>query len=188
LKRIIITSAAAVAITASGLALAGSAGAATSTSKVVITTKSYAHEDTTSVSGTATLPNPDRGPVWAMDNLNETWTITPVTGLTDGANYSVVLKTTGTFSGWADPRTATEGSLNPGGPLASKGKVTGTIQYDVASTTPPDLNAVPAIQAPNTTLGAVIGQMFDGNGNIVGGGQYTFTYANVAGAPYVQNG
>jgi hypothetical protein len=189
LKRIIITSAAAAAITASGLALAGSAGAATSTSKVVITTKSYAHYDTTSVSGTATFDSPN-GPVWAIDNLNEKWTVTPITDPGNGANYSVTLSlTTGSrFAEFADPRTAAEGSANPGGPRAGTGTVTGTIQWDVQSPTAPDLGAVPAVQQPNTSLGTVRHQIFDGNDTVVGGGHYTFTYANVAGAPYVQTG
>ena len=93
MKRIIISAAAALAGTGLALGLASSAGAATSTSKVVITTKSYAHYDTTTVSGTATFDSPN-GPVWAIDNLNEKWTVTPIADPGDGANYSVTLNVT----------------------------------------------------------------------------------------------
>jgi hypothetical protein len=118
------------------------------------------------------------------------WTVTPITDPGDGANYSVTLSvTTGSrFAEFADPRTAAEGSANPGGPRAGTGTVTGTIQWDVQSPTAPDLGAVPAVQQPNTSLGTVRHQIFDGNDTVVGGGHYTFTYANVAGAPYVQTG
>jgi hypothetical protein len=178
-----------LAVPASAMASSHASGSTTA-SKVVIATKSFGHNDTTSVSGTATLPS-GNGPVWAEDNLAESWTITPISDPGDGANYSVTLKVNPTgshFAAWADPRTAGEGSSNPGGPLISHGTITGTLQYDVQSSTPPDLNSVPAIQAPGTGLGAVLHQVFDNNDNEVGGGHYTFTYKNVAGSPYTQTG
>ena len=62
------------------------------------------------------------------------------------------------------------------------------IEYDIQSSSAPDLSGVPAVQAPNTSLGTVIGQIFDRNQSIVGGGHYRFTYAKVCGAVYGQSG
>jgi hypothetical protein len=44
------------------------------------------------------------------------------------------------------------------------------------------------VQQPNTSLGTVIGQIFDGNQSTVGGGHYSFTYTNVCGEVYGQSG
>ena len=147
----------------------------------VVNTKSYAHYDTTSNSGNATLTS-SNGPVWAMDSLGERWVaaayaVTP----TDGANYSVTLTITAgsKFSEFADP--------NTGNVRVGQGKVFGVLQYDLQSSTPPSAANVPAIQAPNTGLGAVLDQIFGaGNYTIVGGGNYYFRYLNVAGVEYDQ--
>ena len=67
-------------------------------------------------------------------------------------------------------------------------KVFGVLQYDIQSSTPPSAASVPAIQAPNTGLGAVLDQIFGaGNYTIVGGGNYYFRYLNVAGVEYDQS-
>lgn len=169
-----------------------SASASIGTGKVIITTKSYGHMDTTSASGTATFSS-DNGPVWAIDSLNEQWTIVPETS---PGNYSVTLKIMkgSKFAEFADPGAGTNESTdpcpggNPGGPRTGQGAVSGTIQYDIQSSSGPDLNSVPRVQDPNTSLGAVLGQIFDGNQNIVGGGHYTFDYANVCGHVYEQQG
>jgi hypothetical protein len=136
MKRILLTIAAAAAVLAGGVAAAAPAMASTAphAHKVHAVTYSPDHPDTTSVTGTATRPSPG-GPVWAIDQLRESFTVTPVHGLQDGANYSIRINVTGTFKGFADPRMATEGSPNPGGPLRSHGVVLGTIQYDVSSPT-----------------------------------------------------
>jgi hypothetical protein len=103
------------------------------------------------------------------------------------------------FSEFADPgqgttENGTPGApdpctpVNPGGPHTGTGNVAGNIEYDVSSTTAPDLSGVPPVEQPNTSLGTVIGQIFDGNQQIVGGGSYSFTYTNVCGEAYGQSG
>jgi hypothetical protein len=84
------------------------------------------------------------------------------------------------FSEFADP--------NTGNVRVGQGKVFGVLQYDIQSSTPPSAASVPAIQAPNTGLGAVLDQIFGaGNYTIVGGGNYYFRYLNVAGVEYDQS-
>ena len=186
MKRIIISAAAAAAVIGGGLAAAIPASA----SVAPITAKTYSplHADTTSVSGSATqmLPN-GNGPVWSYDNLHETITAKPESG---PGNWNVTIKVGNgsNYHGFADPRTADEHSPDPGGILASQGTVTGTIRYDIQSSTPPDPSAVPATQPPGTGLGAVLSQLFHGNNTTVGGGHYLFNYANVGGTPYSQAG
>ena len=159
---------------------------------VNVFTRSFAHEDTTSVTGTATFPS-DRGPVWAFDNLNENWKITQNADVSPGTHdFTVVLNVYpkgSHFSEFADPRSSSEGSSNPGGPMIGHGGISGTISYDIQTANEPSLNSVPDIQPPNTSLGAVLDELFtSGQYNIVGPTPYTFTYTNVAGAPYVQTG
>jgi len=186
MKRIIISAAAAAAVIGGGLAAAIPASA----SVAPITAKTYSplHADTTSVSGSATqmLPN-GNGPVWSYDNLHETITAKPESG---PGNWNVTIKvgSGSNYHGFADPRTASEGSSDPGGILASQGTVTGSIQYDIQSATPPDPANVTATQPPGTGLGAVLSQLFHGNNTTVGGGHYLFNYADVGGATYSQVG
>jgi hypothetical protein len=151
--------------------------------------------DTTSYSGSATFSSPN-GPVWAIDNLNEKWTIAPAS-LPDGANYTATLHVTkgSRFAEFADPGPGTNETSDPcpgtgpGGPHTGTGAVTGTIEYDINSTAAPDLTSVPAVQAPNTSLGTVLGQIFDnGTYSIAGGGSYSFSYSKVCGAVYKQTG
>lgn len=192
---------------------AGTASASTSvhplTTTVTIKTVSAGHMDTTSYSGSATFQEPGgAGPVWAIDTLNEKWTITSCaanptcTADNDGANYAAVLNVTkgSKFAEFADPGASspTPGNPNPtdpcpgndpGGPHTGQGSVSGTIEYDINSSAAPDLNSVPAVQAPNTSLGTVLGQIFDnGTYSIAGGGHYNFSYSNVCGALYQQIG
>ena len=142
------------------------------------------HPDTTSVSGTATKDSPG-GPVWAYDNIAEKFTV--AAGSASGT-YLVTISFTGSFHGFADPRTASEGSSDPGGPLVSDGSVKGTISYEVSSVTPPDPSALPGQSPSDATLGSLIKQLFGGNGTVTGGGAYTFTYHKVAGTDYTQTG
>ena len=190
-KRLLATTGAAAAglILTGGLIAASAASAATAghsavtaqrSSSAVYNTLSAGHMDTTSFAGTATLTSPN-GPVWAIDTLKEHWVVTPCsanptcTADNDGANYAVTLTVQkgSKFAEFADP---------------GQGNVLGTIEYDVSSTTAPDLSGVPATQQPNTSLGTVIGQIFDGNQTIAGGGSYSFTYTNVCGEVYGQSG
>src|SRR5215831_6033113 len=164
-KAILTASAAAAAAAAviipSAAASASTAAPASTTVKAV--TISPLHSDTTSVSGSATQADPQRGPVWGADRLKETITATQ---RADG-KYNVKITFAGsTFAGFADPRMASEGSADPGGPLESQGKIDGGsfIQYTgIASATAPDAGNVPATQAPNTGLSAVLGQLFHGD-------------------------
>ncbi|HEY3952896.1 MAG TPA: hypothetical protein VGM53_05945 [Streptosporangiaceae bacterium] len=151
--------------------------------------------DTTSASGSATFESPN-GPVWAIDTLNEKWTIAPVS-LPDGADYTATLHVTkgSKFAEFADPGLGAGESSDPcpgdtpGGPRTGSGAVTGTIEYDIYSSAAPDLNSVPAAQAPNASLSTVLGQIFDNSTyNIVGGGSYTFSYSKVCGQVYKQAG
>ena len=137
MKRVLFTAVAAAAVLAGSAAAAAPAFASTAPARPVVAfTFSPDHNDTTSAAGSATTDSPN-GPVWAVDQLGETFTVKPVTGLADGANYRVTVNVVGSFKGFADPRLASEGSTNPGGPLASRGLVLGTITYDVSSPPPP---------------------------------------------------
>jgi hypothetical protein len=156
-KRIIAVTAAAAAI---GLSLAAASSAAATTTNYKVITISGMHPDTTSVSGTATQTDPSRGPVWAVDHLKETLTATHQANGT----WNVTIAFAGsTFAGFADPRTTAEGSSDPGGPLLSQGKITGSIHYNgITSATPPDPAGVAAHQPANTSLSAVVSEYFDG--------------------------
>ena len=195
-----------IAASAASAATAGHSVTTAQGSSAVYNTLSAGHMDTTSYSGSATFTSPN-GPVWAIDTLKEHWVVTPCsaspacTGDNDGANYAVTLTVQkgSKFAEFADPgqgttENGTAGAPdpcpgpNPGGPHTGSGNVLGTIEYDVSSPTAPDLSGVPAVQQPNTSLGTVIGQIFDGNQSTVGGGHYSFTYTNVCGEVYGQSG
>ena len=91
-----------------------------------------------------------------------------------GTHAPVLRYVTGSFKGVADP--GASGTTDPGQgygqPLTSSGPVKGTIEYDVYSSTPPDPAKLLPNQAPDTSLGAVLNQLFGGNATIVGGGNY----------------
>jgi hypothetical protein len=179
MRKILYTAAAAAAITAVGLA--GSQAMASSSYQAV--THSANHADTTSVTGTATVPSPG-GPVWAYDNLTEQFSVTPA-----GAGmWNVTINVNGSFQGFADPRMASEGSTDPGGPLTSAGSVKGTISYLVSSPNTPNRTLLPAQEADGTGLSAALAQLFGGNEQIVGGGSYNFSYNQVGGGTYTQVG
>ena len=180
MKRVLFTAVAAAAVLAGSAAAAAPAFASTASARPVVAL-------TTSAAGSATTDSPN-GPVWAVDQLGETFTVKPVTGLADGANYRVTVNVVGSFKGFADPRLASEGSTNPGGPLASRGLVLGTITYDVSSPVAPDPHALPFREPANTGIRTALGQLFHSSDQIVGGGAYRFTYHNVAGAVYSQIG
>ena len=197
-----------IAASAASAATAGHRAMTTQGSAAVYNTLSAGHMDTTSYSGSATFTSPN-GPVWAIDTLKEHWVVTPCadnpvcTNDNDGANYAVTLTVQkgSKFAEFADPGAGTTengvtgapdpcpgAGANAGGPHTGQGNVLGTIEYDIQSSSAPDLSGVPAVQAPNTSLGTVIGQIFDGNQSTVGGGHYSFTYTSVCGAVYGQAG
>jgi hypothetical protein len=173
-KAILAIGAAAAAVLAIGgaapaLASSSSTAASTPTAKTV----SPLHPDTTSVSGSATQADPTRGQVWASDNMKEAIFATPVPN--QQGHYNVKIAFGGsTFAGFADPRSD---SVDPGGPLLSQGKITGSIQYsNIASSTAPDAHGVLAVEPPNTSLGTVLGQLFDGNNGPAAATHYLINY------------
>jgi hypothetical protein len=173
MRKAILTACAAAA-TAAAVIIPGAAASASTTVKTV--TISPLHSDTTSMSGSATQADPQRGPVWGADRLKETVTATQV--LNHPGHYNVKISFGGsTFAGFADPRMQSEGSTDPGGPLLSQGSITGSIQYNnIASTTAPDASAVPATQAPNTSLGTVLSQLFHHNNGPAASTHYLMNY------------
>jgi hypothetical protein len=175
MRKAILTLGAAV-VAAAAVAVPAAASASTSTVTPTAKTVSPLHPDSTSVSGSATQADPNRGPVWASDNMKEAIFATPVPN--KQGHYNVKITFGGsTFAGFADPRSAAEGSADPGGPLLSQGKITGSIQYNnIASATTPDASAVPAVQAPNASLGAVLSELFDGNNGPAASTHYLINY------------
>ena len=172
MRKAILTACAAAA-TAAAVIIPGAAASASTTVKTV--TISPLHSDTTGVSGgSATQADPQRGPVWGADRLKETVTATT---RTDG-KYNVTISFGGsTFAGFADPRSQAEGSTDPGGPLLSQGKITGSIQYNgIASVTAPDPSAVLKTQKPNTGLGAVLSELFHGDNGPAASIHYLMNY------------
>jgi hypothetical protein len=190
LKRILITGAATFAALAGSAAVAAPAMAGTGPSSITAVTHSFNHLDTTSVSGTATLPSPG-GPVWAHDNLMERFVAT------DNGNgtWTVAITANGSFRGFADPRTVEEEAVlglgsTPGSELASQGSVKGTYTVTVASVLPPDPSALLPQQPDGTGFAAAIHQLFPGDDTTeaITGGPYTFTYTKVNGQVYQQVG
>ena len=176
-KAVLTIGAAAAAVLAIGgaapaLASSGSTATVTPTAKTV----SPLHSDTTSVSGSATQADPTRGAVWASDNMKEAIYATPVPNQPNHYNVKIAFGGS-TFAGFADPRSADEGSADPGGPLLSQGKITGSIQYNnIASSSAPDAVGVPAVEPPNTSLGMVLNQLFDGNNGPAAATHYLINY------------
>jgi hypothetical protein len=173
MRKAILTACAAAA-TAAAVIIPGAAASASTTVKAV--TISPLHSDTTSVTGSATQADPQRGPVWGADRLKETITATQV--LNQPGHYNVKITFGGsTFAGFADPRSSADGSTDPGGPLLSQGSITGWIQYNnIASPHAPDASAVPGTQAPNTSLGAVLSELFHGDNGPAAATHYLMNY------------
>ena len=176
-KAILTIGAAAAAVLAIGgaapaLASSGSTATVTPTAKTV----SPLHPDTTSVSGSATQADPNRGPVWASDNMKEAIFATQVPN--KPGHYNVKIAFGGsTFAGFADPRSAAEGSADPGGPLLSQGQITGSIQYNnIASSTAPHAGNIPAVEPPSTSLSTVLSQLFDGSNGPAASTHYLINY------------
>ena len=173
MRKAILTACAAAA-TAAAVIIPGAAASASTTVKAV--TISPLHSDTTSVSGSATQADPQRGPVWGADRLKETITATQV--LNQPGHYNVKIAFGGsTFAGFADPRSQSDGSTDPGGPLLSQGSITGSIQYNnIASSTAPHAASVPAVEPPNTSLSTVLSQLFNNNNGPAASTNYLMNY------------
>ena len=156
------------------------------------------HPDTTGVCDTVTtypgvgVIGPDC--VWAHDNATEKFTIVP-----NGTDtYLVTMDYVGSFHGFADPRMAGElGGNGQGAALDSNGSVKGTIVYDVTVQPGqlPDPANLPGQSPSDAHISDNIKALFDGhvaveNGNakIFQNGPYTFTYHQIAGQDYTQNG
>lgn len=169
------------AIALVGLGALGALGitaapASAAPSTVTAVTHAMHHADTTSVSGLCTTASVN-GPVWAYDNLSLRLSVTPEAG---PGNYSVTIYAHGSFSGFADPTT---------GDCATKqGSVDGWLQWDVASSTPPDPTNLPSQVPDSVGQGDMVQLLFDGQAKIVGGGHYSYTYNRIDGARYTQNG
>lgn len=174
MRKIIISSAAALAAAAVAIVPMATAASASTATTYKAVTVSPLHTDTTGQGGSATQADPNRGPVWASDHLKETVTATQATA----GHWNVKIAFGGsTFAGFADPRSQAEGSSDPGGPLISQGKITGWIQFNgIASANAPDPSNVLPTQAPNTSLGAVLSQLFDGQQVSAGSTHYLMNY------------
>ena len=175
-KAILTLGAAAAAVLAIGGAAPALASSGSTATTPTTKTVSPLHPDTTSVSGSATQADPNRGPVWASDNLKEAIFATPVPN--QPGHYNVKIAFGGsTFAGFADPRSPAEGSADPGGPLLSQGKITGYIQYNnIASSTAPHAASVPAVEPPNTSLSTVLSQLFNNNNGPAASTNYLMNY------------
>jgi hypothetical protein len=177
MRKAILTACAATA-TAAAVIIPSAAASASTTAPARTTVKAVTisplHSDTTSVSGTATQNDPQRGPVWGTDRLKETVTATKQAN----GKYNVTISFSGSrFAGFADPRTASDGSADPGGPLLSQGNITGSIHYNgIVSTTAPDPGNVRATQAPNASLGKVLSELFHGHNKAAASTHYLISY------------
>jgi hypothetical protein len=178
MRKAILTACAAAAATAAAVIIPGAAASASTTAPASTTVKAVTisplHSDTSGQSGAATQADPQRGPVWGTDRLKETVTATKQAN----GKYNVKISFSGsTFAGFADPRTAADGSADPGGPLLSQGNITGYIQYNgVASSTAPDPGNVRATQAANASLSAVLSELFHGHNKAAASTHYLISY------------
>jgi hypothetical protein len=121
------------------------------------------------------------GPVWAIDDVTETYHVTPL-----GNNqYQVDRMVNGTFVAFAQPNTG----LSVPSPLnAVKGQMHGTISYvvtsangPVASNLPADEPTVSATQPP-TGSHAQLMQLFPDATSIQGGNDWVFAYHTAHGS------
>jgi hypothetical protein len=178
MRKAILTASAVAAATAAAVVIPAAAASASTTAPASTTVKAVTisplHSDTSGVSGTATQADPQRGPVWGTDRLKETVTATKQAN----GKYNVKISFSGsTFAGFADPRSASEGSADPGGPLLSQGNITGSIRYNgIASATAPDPGNVRATQAPNASLSKVLSELFHGHNQAAASTHYLISY------------
>ena len=178
MRKAILLTACAAGATAAAVIIPSATASASTTAPASTTVKAVTisplHSDTTSVSGSGTQADPQRGPVWGTDRLKETITATKQAN----GKYNVRISFSGSsFAGFADPRTASEGSADPGGPLLSQGNITGSIRYNgIVSATAPDPGNVRAVQAPNASLGKVLSELFHGHNKAAASTHYLISY------------
>jgi hypothetical protein len=160
---------------ASAATMASVAKAPPAPKTVTATTLSPNHYDTTDVTTGLNEPG-GGGPLWAYDTLHETFTAVP----DGGGNWGVTITVKGTFDGFASPTVANT-------PEHNQGNVTGKIYYYVHSANTPKAGLLPKQLPPYTGLSAALSQLFGGDANVTGGGNYAFTYTNVDGQVYTQS-
>ena len=120
----------------------------------------------------------DNGPVWASDDITRNITVTP----SGPGLWTVTFVENGTYNAFADP--------NTGLAWSNTGNMHGTVSYQVASNTPPNMAKLPAslpgmvdqnnsqvVPGTVSTLagysvhghGYIIGLLFQGNQGVTGG-------------------
>jgi hypothetical protein len=174
------TTIAAVAVPAIAPVMASAAPSTNQTYSVG--THSPGHADTTGIDCPACTQTAN-GPVWAYDNLNLKYVVTP--SGTPG-QWTVAVTAQGSFAGFADPTT--------GLAQTNSGSVNGTITYYVTSPNTPKMALVPSQEPSGTSIRLPISQMFglgqDPNalpaGNTIAGGPYSFSYNKIDGQVYHQ--
>jgi hypothetical protein len=171
------------AVGAIALAVAPSASASTPTPRpvhypVTATTHTSQHADTTSVTGTCTVPSAN-GPVWAYDALSLTLKVVPEGTVAN--RYVVTIKADGSFKAVADPVT---GNCAVVGTTLPKGTIKGTLTYVVDSTTAPRASYVPRNEPGTLGQFAILNQLFGGNATLSAGyaSPYTYTYKKTSGS------
>ena len=115
------------------------------------------------------------GPVWAIDDITNTYRVTPL----GDNNYAVDRMANGTFVAFAQPNTG----LSTVSPLdAVKGQLHGTNSYIVHSLTGPDASKLLPEQATATGTHAQLMQLFPDASSISGGDTWVFAYHTAHGS------
>ena len=133
--------------------------------------------DTTSVAGPGTVASPN-GPQWAADDLEATFTATPVAG--QAGVWDVKVYSAGVYHAFANPRT--------GAAWKATGPMGGWIDYQVTTQNIPNARNLPATSPGTVTTSSLIGELFGGQAQITGGGHYWFGYDLHGGPLYLQQG
>jgi hypothetical protein len=142
-------------------------------------------EDTTSVSGPATVLDPVYGPVWAHDYIGFEVTAAPVAG--SPGTWNITIRESGVYVAFASPLDGTA--------WTHTGVFTGHLTYQVTTAGAPSARNLPATEPGTMHTGSILTQLFGGAPLIHTGsandGRYSFTYYGVHGAPggvYTQAG
>jgi hypothetical protein len=114
--------------------------------------------------------------VWAYDNLSLQLSAAP-----DGAgSYAVTVLAHGSFAANADP--------NTGAVYTGTGSVTGTLSYEVSSSTPPSAKTLPAQEPGTAHMSDMVKDLFGGKATTVSMNGYNFSYTPIDGGTYTQAG
>jgi hypothetical protein len=117
------------------------------------------------------------GPVWAIDDITNTFRVTPL----GNGQYAVDRLVNGTFEAFAQPNAGSAApKLDPG----VKGQVHGTNSYVVTSATGPDASLLLPEQPKATGTHAQLRQLFGGidDSAISGGDTWVFAYHTAHGS------